>query len=77
MHEQQHPLRPGRSRGSSSSSGSSRRSFCRAVVQWWYWYKRTLCDAAVLTVVVGVPQGTSGPDPTTVFVDMRALRHDR
>ncbi|XP_048865820.1 disco-interacting protein 2 homolog C isoform X3 [Brienomyrus brachyistius] len=22
-------------------------------------------------------QGTSGPDPTTVFVDMRALRHDR
>lgn len=24
-----------------------------------------------------VSQGTSGPDPTTVFVDMRALRHDR
>ncbi|XP_028328199.1 disco-interacting protein 2 homolog C isoform X2 [Gouania willdenowi] len=24
-----------------------------------------------------VDQGTSGPDPTTVFVDMRALRHDR
>ncbi|KAI2648906.1 hypothetical protein H4Q32_020071 [Labeo rohita] len=23
------------------------------------------------------PQGTSGPDPTTVYVDMRALRHDR
>ncbi len=22
-------------------------------------------------------QGTSGPDPTTVYVDMRALRHDR
>ncbi|XP_028826107.1 disco-interacting protein 2 homolog C isoform X11 [Denticeps clupeoides] len=24
-----------------------------------------------------VDQGTSGPDPTTVYVDMRALRHDR
>ena len=24
-----------------------------------------------------VSQGTSGPDPTTVYVDMRALRHDR
>lgn len=22
-------------------------------------------------------QGTAGPDPTTVYVDMRALRHDR
>lgn len=22
-------------------------------------------------------QGTTGPDPTTVYVDMRALRHDR
>lgn len=31
----------------------------------------------LLTVGVAVPQGTSGPDPTTVFVDMRALRHDR
>lgn len=39
--------------------------------------KKTSCDAAVLTVVVGVSQGTSGPDPTTVYVDMRALRHDR
>uniref|UniRef100_A0AAQ4P5R5 Disco interacting C n=1 Tax=Gasterosteus aculeatus aculeatus TaxID=481459 RepID=A0AAQ4P5R5_GASAC len=26
---------------------------------------------------VSRPLGTSGPDPTTVFVDMRALRHDR
>ncbi|KAI4888510.1 hypothetical protein NFI96_016781, partial [Prochilodus magdalenae] len=24
-----------------------------------------------------LPQGTAGPDPTTVYVDMRALRHDR
>lgn len=22
-------------------------------------------------------QGTAGPDPTTVYVDLRALRHDR
>lgn len=27
--------------------------------------------------LAGVSQGTSGPDPTTVYVDMRALRHDR
>ncbi|XP_053084125.1 disco-interacting protein 2 homolog C isoform X8 [Pangasianodon hypophthalmus] len=27
--------------------------------------------------LVKIDQGTSGPDPTTVYVDMRALRHDR
>uniref|UniRef100_A0A8C6Q858 Disco-interacting protein 2 homolog Ca n=1 Tax=Nothobranchius furzeri TaxID=105023 RepID=A0A8C6Q858_NOTFU len=26
---------------------------------------------------IQLPSGTSGPDPTTVYVDMRALRHDR
>lgn len=36
-----------------------------------------VCRDHVLTPVAGVPQGTSGPDPTTVYVDMRALRHDR
>lgn len=30
-----------------------------------------------LTALCFCLQGTSGPDPTTVYVDMRALRHDR
>lgn len=30
-----------------------------------------------LTLLCYCSQGTSGPDPTTVYVDMRALRHDR
>lgn len=27
--------------------------------------------------VVCVVQGTTGPDPCTVYVDMKSLRHDR
>jgi len=40
-----------------------------------------LCNtcAADLYVCVGLcfSQGTTGPDPSTVYVDMKSLRHDR
>lgn len=38
-----------------------------------------ICGAADLYVCVGLcfSQGTTGPDPSTVYVDMKSLRHDR
>uniref|UniRef100_A0A8C7Z092 Disco interacting C n=1 Tax=Oryzias sinensis TaxID=183150 RepID=A0A8C7Z092_9TELE len=36
-----------------------------------------ICLPAGVTGSCWYFQGTSGPDPTTVYVDMRALRHDR
>lgn len=35
------------------------------------------CEARVDVPLLLPLQGTAGPDPTTVYVDMRALRHDR
>lgn len=44
------------------------------------WSFRSLCrgkDVTRQTNPTLPMQGTAGPDPTTVYVDMRALRHDR
>lgn len=38
---------------------------------------RCVPHVCLLTALCPCLQGTSGPDPTTVYVDMRALRHDR
>lgn len=46
------------------SSGRCYPGFCRYVKVWVYFLMLTL-------------QGTSGPDPTTVYVDLKSLRHDR
>lgn len=35
------------------------------------------CNSYIIHTLLVFLQGTAGPDPTTVFVDMRALRHDR
>lgn len=44
------------------------------------WSFRSFChgnDFTCQTNSTPPMQGTAGPDPTTVYVDMRALRHDR
>lgn len=65
-------------------TGSKMHSFCRvSQTAWEELLRGHACETRQSTgILKGVPllfsfQGTTGPDPTTVYVDMRALRHDR
>uniref|UniRef100_A0A8C6VW38 Disco interacting B n=1 Tax=Nothobranchius furzeri TaxID=105023 RepID=A0A8C6VW38_NOTFU len=60
-----------------SAPGLTLQSACRCVTQQAPTSYTVYVMDETQTSVISVLQGTTGPDPCTVYVDMKSLRHDR